>query len=75
MRWRTEYQRVIKRFAILPINARMEGSMDHEWRWLETVYRLQHRGWLFGIVPIWATDTFVNEHYYELYLKNRRKTK
>ncbi len=75
MRWKNHYQRVVKRFAIFPVKARVEGGMDFEYRWLETVYRLQHRDWLFGIFPIWETDTFVNEHYYELYLKNRRKTK
>jgi hypothetical protein len=75
MRWRTEYQRVIKCFAIFPINARIEGSMDHEWRWLETVYLLQDRDWLFGVAcfPIWRNIHFVNEHYYNSYINNKKE--
>jgi hypothetical protein len=70
MRWRKHYQRIAKRFAIFPVRSYCKGSTDHEYRWLETVYLLQHRGWLFGVFPIWTTDAFATKHEYELYLRN-----
>ena len=67
MRWRKRYTRVVKRFTLFPIKTAVDPYhlFYYEWRWLETVYIRQKRDFLFGIIPIWRNDTFVDESDYE----------
>lgn len=75
MRWKAQYHRIAKRFAIFPVKA--YGSKNRglvfECRWLETVYLIQHKDWLFGVFPIWRTDAYATKPEYESYLKFRKE--
>ena len=74
MRWRKRYSRIVKRFALFPVKAYLNGfCVDDEYRWLETVYLRQFRDWLWGVIPIWRTKTFATKGDYLKYLTNMRK--
>lgn len=66
MRWRKGYLRIVKRFALFPIKTYVDSyHFREEWRWLETVYLEQTRDFLFGVIPIWRNDRFVDESDYK----------
>lgn len=66
MKWRKRYGRIVKRFALFPIKTAVDPyHLYYEWRWLETVYIRQERDFLFGMIPIWRNDMFVDESDYE----------
>ena len=76
MRWRKKYNRIVKRFAIFPVETFTEGGgCDREYRWLETVYLQQHRDYLFGMFPFWKTTSFVSENIYNRYLERNNHKK
>lgn len=62
MRWVRPEWRIVKRFAIFPI------EIDDEIRWLETVYIHQHygEGGLLNLVG-WWNKKFVSREDYETY--------
>ena len=63
MKWKKEYSRIVKTYALFPIYA------NNEYRWLETVYIRQYRAvWNFA----WKNDYFVAESDYLAYRKSRR---
>lgn len=76
MRWRKRYSRIVKRFALFPIKAKLGFNRDvDEWRWLETVYLYQIKDWTFGFIPFWATLYFVRKQDYDAYIAQLEKEK
>jgi hypothetical protein len=68
MRWKTPKAsdgRIIKRFAFLPV------EINHEARWLETVYIFQT--YYDGVYRIgWDNSLFVTKEEYENYKKEKK---
>ena len=64
MKWIRKKERIIKRFALFPIN------FGDEYHWLETVYIKQHRGYF--MTNTWFSDCFVTK---EEYLKWKKENK
>lgn len=64
MRWRHREHRIVKRFALFPINAKVRCSClaVEEWRWLEIVYLNQ----LYDC-PFWITTNFATKEEYDEY--------
>lgn len=76
MRFRTCYSRVVKRFALFPIKARINPHSNIvEWRWLEVVYVKQKKDWFDGIIPVWKNSYFTNKAIYENYIDDKKKEK
>ena len=76
MRWRKRYSRIVKRFALFPIKAKLHLNSDvDEWRWLETVYLYQLKDWKVGFIPFWATLYFVHKQDYNAYISQLEKEK
>lgn len=74
MRWRKKYSRIVKRFALLPIKAKLRFNSDeYEWRWLETVYLYQVRDWRVGIFSFWNSVHFECEELYDAYISEIKK--
>ena len=72
MRWRKRTERIIKRFALFPINSYISPwSFTREWRWLETVYISQTR----GTITDWSDRGFVTKQEYENYISKNKKEK
>lgn len=67
MRWRKRHSRVVKRFALLPIKATCNETL--EWRWLEIVYLNQIR----DCFDKWFTTRFVTKEEYEGYISHVKK--
>lgn len=73
MRWRKHYNRIVRRFAILPVKAHPPGEVvETEYRWLETVYLKQTRDWIGGIFPVWVNYEFATAGQYSTYLTMRK---
>lgn len=76
MRWRKRYARIVKRFSLFPIKAKIRSNSDiYEWRWLETVYIYQVRDWLVGIFPFWNNVCFECKELYDAYISEIKKEK
>lgn len=77
MRWRKRYRRIVKRFALFPVKARMYTCFGEntEFRWLETVYLVQQRDWFGGVIPFWRTTTFADRRGYDKYITEIQKEK
>ena len=65
MRWKHKTQRIIKRFAFLPI------TVEAETRWLETVYIEQIYNEYYLLNP-WIDSHFVTKEDYEAYKKEQK---
>lgn len=74
MRFRRRYSRVLKRFALFPIKAKIDlYSNIEEWRWLEVVYVKQTTEWVFGgIIPVWKNASFTSKAIYENYIDEKK---
>ena len=72
MRWRHREHRIVKRFALFPINAKTRSSIFavEEWRWLEIVYLDQ----LYDF-PFWITTNFATKEEYDEYISQIKKEK
>ena len=77
MRFRFRYSRVVKRFALFPIKAKINPRSNiDEWRWLEVVYVEQTKEWVFeGIIPVWKNSYFTNKAIYENYIDDKKQEK
>ena len=72
MRWRHREHRIVKRFALFPIEAKTRSSIFtvKEWRWLEIVYLYQSYDW-----PFWWTINFATKEEYYEYISMIKKEK
>lgn len=71
MRWKRIHSRVIRRFALFPI------EIDEEFRWLEVVYIWQRLRWTPYSVFYdykWENKEFVDKEFYKTWRKQNAVT-